>query len=98
MLIIVSCLSIRSGENFFEEIRYIFSFTAAVTSWRAFNTERKTEPSTAFIDGDLTESFLDLNRDKMQEIANGLQVTGFKMSLSDRRLFVEIANEASQTI
>ena len=43
-------------------------------SWRSFHTERKTEPSTGFIDGDLIESFLDLHRDKMQEVAQGLQV------------------------
>ena len=42
--------------------------------WRSFHTERKTEPSTGFIDGDLIESFLDLNRDKMQEVVQGLQV------------------------
>ena len=43
-------------------------------SWRSFHTERKTEASTGFIDGDLIESFLDLNRDTMQEVVSGLQV------------------------
>lgn len=42
--------------------------------WRSFHTERKTEPSTGFIDGDLIESFLDLSRDKMQEVVQGLQM------------------------
>ncbi|XP_063400808.1 DNA damage-binding protein 1-like [Mytilus trossulus] len=42
--------------------------------WRSFHTERKTEPSTGFIDGDLIESFLDLNRDKMQEVVQALQM------------------------
>ncbi|XP_021371372.1 DNA damage-binding protein 1-like isoform X1 [Mizuhopecten yessoensis] len=42
--------------------------------WRSFHTERKTEPAEGFIDGDLIESFLDLNRDKMQETVQGLQV------------------------
>lgn len=42
--------------------------------WRSFHTERKTEPSTGFVDGDLIESFLDLNRDKMQEVVQGLQM------------------------
>ena len=42
--------------------------------WRSFNTERKTEPCVGFIDGDLLESFLDLNRDKMMEVVQGLQV------------------------
>ena len=31
---------------------------------------------TGFIDGDLIESFLDLGRDKMQEVVHGLQVWG----------------------
>ena len=43
-------------------------------SWRAFNTDRKSEPAVGFIDGDLIESFLDLSRDTMQEVAHGLQV------------------------
>lgn len=42
--------------------------------WRSFHTERKTEQSTGFVDGDLIESFLDLSRDKMQEVVQGLQV------------------------
>ena len=45
-----------------------------IASWRAAQTERKTEPSSGFIDGDLIESFLDLNRDKMQEVVQGQQV------------------------
>ncbi|XP_035674429.1 DNA damage-binding protein 1-like isoform X1 [Branchiostoma floridae] len=44
--------------------------------WRSFNTERKTEACQGFIDGDLIESFLDLSRDKMQEVVQGLQVGG----------------------
>jgi len=43
-------------------------------SWRSFHTEQKTEPVAGFIDGDLIESYLDLNRDKMQEVVQGLQV------------------------
>lgn len=42
--------------------------------WRSFHTERKTEACEGFIDGDLIESFLDLNRDKMQETVKGLQI------------------------
>lgn len=42
--------------------------------WRSFHIERKTEPSTGFIDGDLIESFLDLSREKMQEVAQGQQI------------------------
>lgn len=40
--------------------------------WRSFSTERKVEAAIGFIDGDLIESFLDLPRDKMQEVTNGL--------------------------
>lgn len=43
-------------------------------SWRAFCTERKTEAAAGFIDGDLIESFLDLSRDKMQEVAQGIMI------------------------
>jgi DNA damage-binding protein 1 len=42
--------------------------------WRSFSTERKTEASFGFIDGDLIESFLDLSREKMQEVAAGLTI------------------------
>lgn len=44
------------------------------TFWRSFSTERKTEPAVGFIDGDLIESFLDLSRDKMQEVVQGIQM------------------------
>ncbi|KAL5007237.1 hypothetical protein ScPMuIL_016043 [Solemya velum] len=42
--------------------------------WRSFHTERKTEAAEGFIDGDLIESFLDLSRDKMKEVVQGLQI------------------------
>ncbi|XP_064634746.1 DNA damage-binding protein 1-like [Lineus longissimus] len=42
--------------------------------WRSFHTDRKTEPSTGFIDGDLIESYLDLDREKMVEVVHGLQI------------------------
>ena len=42
--------------------------------WRSFYTEQKKDASIGFIDGDLLESFLDLSRDKMQEVVQGLQV------------------------
>lgn len=41
--------------------------------YRAFATERKQEASTGFIDGDLIESFLDLNREQMEKVIEGLQ-------------------------
>ena len=46
-------------------------------SWRSFHNERKTEPAAGFIDGDLIESYLDLSREKMQDVAQGLQVGAF---------------------
>ncbi|WAR03144.1 DDB1-like protein [Mya arenaria] len=42
--------------------------------WRSFHTDRKSEVSSGFIDGDLVESFLDLSRDKMGEVVQGLQI------------------------
>ena len=47
------------------------------TEWRAFSTERKSEQSLGFVDGDLIETFLDLEKDKMAEIAQALQVRTF---------------------
>uniref|UniRef100_A0A8C3U8J1 DNA damage-binding protein 1 n=1 Tax=Catharus ustulatus TaxID=91951 RepID=A0A8C3U8J1_CATUS len=44
------------------------------STWRSFHTERKTEPATGFIDGDLIESFLDISRPKMQEVVANLQI------------------------
>ena len=43
-------------------------------SWRSSHTDRSTKPSSGFIDGDLIESYLDLHREKMQEVVQGLQV------------------------
>ncbi|XP_055682450.1 DNA damage-binding protein 1 [Lutzomyia longipalpis] len=44
------------------------------STWRSFHTEMKMEPCEGFIDGDLVESFLDLNRDKMRETVFGLEI------------------------
>lgn len=54
--------------------REYVSFVNRGISWRSFHTDQKTEPVVGFIDGDLIESYLDLSRDKMQEIVHGLQV------------------------
>ncbi|KAL9892987.1 DNA damage-binding protein pic [Glossina fuscipes fuscipes] len=43
--------------------------------YRSFHTSQKFEPCEGFIDGDLIESFLDLNREKMKECVLGLEVT-----------------------
>lgn len=42
--------------------------------YRSYSTDMKQEPCEGFIDGDLVESFLDLNRDKMTETIQGLEV------------------------
>lgn len=57
-----------------------------LSTWRSFHTERKTEPATGFIDGDLIESFLDISRPKMQEVVANLQVscTVFMLGLVNR--------------
>eukprot|EP00743_Colponemidia_sp_Colp-15_P005247 GILK01005646.1.p1 GENE.GILK01005646.1~~GILK01005646.1.p1 ORF type:complete len:1143 (+),score=205.41 GILK01005646.1:93-3431(+) len=38
------------------------------SEWRSFHNERKTGEARGFLDGDLIESFLDLNREKMDEV------------------------------
>ncbi|KAI8780683.1 DNA damage-binding protein 1 [Biomphalaria glabrata] len=47
--------------------------------WRSFFTEQKRDTALGFIDGDLLESFLDLTRDKMQEVVQGLQIDDGEM-------------------
>ncbi|XP_022954780.1 DNA damage-binding protein 1 [Cucurbita moschata] len=37
--------------------------------WRSFNNEKRTAEAKNFLDGDLIESFLDLNRSKMEDIS-----------------------------
>lgn len=42
--------------------------------WRSFSNERKTVDAKNFLDGDLIESFLDLSRNRMEEIATAMTV------------------------
>jgi DNA damage-binding protein 1 len=42
--------------------------------WRSYHTEIRTEPSEAFVDGDLIESFLDLSKSDMLAVVEGLKV------------------------
>lgn len=42
--------------------------------YRSYTTDMKQEPCEGFIDGDLVESFLDLNREKMSETIGGLEI------------------------
>jgi DNA damage-binding protein 1 len=44
------------------------------SAWRSFRTDQKVEQCEGFVDGDLVESFLDLNREKMIETSSSLQV------------------------
>lgn len=45
-------------------------------AWRAFKDERRTEPATNFIDGDLVEQFLDLQPDKAAEVVAAVWPNG----------------------
>ncbi|KAE9601249.1 putative DNA damage-binding protein [Lupinus albus] len=42
--------------------------------WRSFKNEKKTVDARNFLDGDLIESFLDLNRSKMDDISKAMDV------------------------
>jgi len=44
------------------------------SNWRSFSNERKQDEAKNFIDGDLVESFLDLSREKMEEVASHVGV------------------------
>lgn len=46
--------------------------------FRSYATDMKTEPCEGFIDGDLVESFLDLNREKMTETISGLEIVSIQ--------------------
>lgn len=43
--------------------------------WRSFNNEKKTVDARNFLDGDLIESFLDLNRNRMEDISKAMGVS-----------------------
>ncbi|KAG6496539.1 hypothetical protein ZIOFF_044406 [Zingiber officinale] len=43
--------------------------------WRSFNNEKRTADARNFLDGDLIESFLDLSRSRMDDIATSMGVT-----------------------
>ena len=45
--------------------------------WRSFSNDRRKVAAYNFIDGDLIESFLDLNRDSMSQVVKGLKVNKF---------------------
>jgi DNA damage-binding protein 1 len=43
--------------------------------WRSWFNERKCSPAKNFVDGDLIESFLDLSKDKMEEVAKSMEMS-----------------------
>ena len=54
-------------------VKGIGGFTHA--DWRSFSSDRKTVEARGFIDGDLVESFLDLDRSKMEEVAKAVDTS-----------------------
>lgn len=56
--------------------------------WRSFYNDRKQEPCEGFIDGDLIESFLDLSRDTMKDVVNGLQVRYVSFLINNNLLLI----------
>lgn len=48
--------------------------------WRSFNSEKRQVDAKNFLDGDLIESFLDLNRSKMEDISKAMGVSVEELS------------------
>lgn len=48
--------------------------------WRSFSNEKKTSEAKNFLDGDLIESYLDLSRNRMEEIAKAMDVSVEELS------------------
>ncbi|KAK3137829.1 hypothetical protein QOZ80_5AG0361010 [Eleusine coracana subsp. coracana] len=48
--------------------------------WRSFHNDKKTAEARSFLDGDLIESFLDLSRNKMEEVAKVMNVSVEELS------------------
>ena len=85
MLIVLYCLGLvtQIPPEFFEFLLELQDKLTKVikpvgkiehSCFRGFYNDRKQEPSEGFIDGDLIESFLDLSREDMKQVAAGLQV------------------------
>lgn len=43
--------------------------------WRAFQGNKSSQPAVGFVDGDLIETFLDLSRDRMEQVAQDVNTT-----------------------
>ncbi|KAI8583811.1 hypothetical protein K450DRAFT_220087 [Umbelopsis ramanniana AG] len=56
------------------------------SKWRNFRGDRRVAPHRGFIDGDLIESFLDLNRSQMQQVVDG-DMGGQRLNCSLEQLF-----------
>ncbi|CAO3672742.1 unnamed protein product [Umbelopsis vinacea] len=56
------------------------------SQWRSFRSDRRIAPHRGFIDGDLVESFLDLNRSQMQQVVDG-DMGGQRLKCSLEQLF-----------
>jgi len=54
-------------------------------SWRSFSNERKVVPSRGFIDGDLIESFLELSRDRKEQVVKKIEHFGGGFKQKDRK-------------
>lgn len=54
--------------------------------WRSFIQDKRTEPMTNFIDGDLIESFLDLNIKDKTECIQDIKVWIFNFSFYNRKV------------
>jgi len=55
------------------------------SNWRSFSSDKKDEACEGFIDGDIIESFLDLDRASMSEVVSGLQrvdASGMKVTVT----------------
>ena len=65
--------------------------------YRAFRAERQVRPSRGFIDGDLIESFLDLNRPSMEKIVQCMNEDG-RWRIRDNGLGFNSQNEQEQTL
>lgn len=83
-VVFVSGLVTQLTDNFYSDLKQLESrLTEVIKSvgkikhsfWRSFSTDLKIETCDGFIDGDLIESFLDLSREKMEEVCTGLMVS-----------------------
>ncbi|KAI5634730.1 CPSF A subunit region domain-containing protein [Phthorimaea operculella] len=77
------CLVVTVPASLYELLRSLESRLSRVIKsvgrvahgvWRSFNTDIKTEPAEGFVDGDLVEAFLDLDRETQHHAIQGIQM------------------------